>query len=142
MQDVPEGYQRWDDGDAFETLIGPFLCRREADGAFTSLLQTDERHNNNAGTLHGGLIMSFADFSLFVIARDILNGPCVTLSMTCDFVAGVPGGATVIGSGEVTKSTRSLIFVRGDLKVDDTIIAPFSGILKRIKGPGIPAPGQ
>ena len=90
---------------------------------------------NGGGFMHGGMLMSFADYALFVIAHDELRDQhSVTLSCQTDFLAGsAPIGEVVYADGEVTKSTRSLIFVRGQTYVGDTVLTTFTGILKKTK---------
>lgn len=129
-----DGYHVWGDLDPFENLIGPFYMKENGDGTYKSAFVAEaERHCNNGGALHGGLLMSFADFALFAIAKDALDGPCVTVGFNSEFVSAGQAGTLVEASGEIMRATRSLLFVRGQIFSGDTIIMTFSGILKRVK---------
>lgn len=132
---VREGFQTWGDADPFENLIGPFYYRQEADGSFRSAFISKKSHANASGKLHGGLLMSFADFALFTCAKDQLDGIYVTLGFNCEFVSGGPTGALIESTGEVTRATRSLIFARGKIFSGEQTILTFSGILKKVGKP-------
>ena len=73
LQDEGEfaGWSYWE-GDPYETRSGPFYMKREADGSSLSAFRSEERHMNGAGFMHGGCLLTFADFALFAIATDCL----------------------------------------------------------------------
>lgn len=128
------GWWTWSRGaDRFETMAGPFYYRLDERGRAQSAFQPRADHCNVSGALHGGLLMTFADFTLFALAHHELGeASAVTLSCTTDFVsAGLPG-PIVAGEGEVIRATKSLIFVRGALVQTDKPVASFSGILKKL----------
>jgi uncharacterized protein (TIGR00369 family) len=128
------GYRTWGDSDPFEGLIGPLYFKENGDGTYRSAFVAEPRHCNAGKMLHGGLLMSFADFSLFAIAKDVLEGkPCVTVAMNSEFVAAGQAGHLIESTGEVTRATRSLIFVRGKIFSGEQTILSFSGIIKRIR---------
>ncbi|MFM7404029.1 MAG: PaaI family thioesterase [Erythrobacter sp.] len=129
------GWRFWD-GDPFETRSGPFFYRREEDGSYTSAFRTEARHMNGGGFLHGGCLMTFADFSLFAIATDALNGDhAVTLNLAGDFLGPVREGALVQASGEVTRGGGKTIFVRGLIRSDGNPVLSFTGIIRRLPRP-------
>ena len=129
---ISGGYKTWEGGDAFEDLVGPFYFKKLDDGSYHSAFVSEGRHKNGGGMLHGGLLMTFADFALFTIAKDHLEGMSVTLGFNSEFVSAGTAGALIEASGEVTRATRSLIFVRGKIFSGDSIIMTFSGIIKKI----------
>ena len=81
------GYETWDGHDPFEDHAGPFYFRQHPDGRVTSAFEAKPHHCNGGGFLHGGLLLTFADFSLFAIGRSVLQGPSVTLSLNGEFTA-------------------------------------------------------
>jgi len=119
----------------FENHAGPFMMYIDPDGGpHLSAFQSEKRHTNGLGVLHGGLLMAFADYALFVIAHDlIVDTPCVTISCQTDFIRGAEAGGLIFAHGNVTRSTRSLVFIRG-LVCDSSheTLASFSGIIKRV----------
>ena len=128
-----EGYHTWDGGvDPFEDHAGPFYSKTHEDGARTAAFESKPHHCNGGGFLHGGMMMTFADYALFAIAGDVLDGPGVTVSFNSEFIAAVGACEFVEARGEVVRNTRSLIFIRGEVFCGDKVLLPFSGIIKRI----------
>ncbi|GAA4002802.1 PaaI family thioesterase [Sphingomonas humi] len=120
--------------DPFEEHAGPFFFRRADDGSITCAMKVETKHLNGGQFIHGGALMTFADYCLFGIAQDELHaGPAVTATFNGEFVASVPAGAVIVGTGEVIRATRHLIFVRGLMRSDGAPIFAFSGTLKRIR---------
>jgi acyl-coenzyme A thioesterase PaaI-like protein len=78
--------------------------------------------------------MSFADFSLFAIAdvEGVLNGPAVTVSLNGDFCSFASVGDVLECTGQVVKSGKSMLFVRGMVTNKGEPIFPFSGVIKRL----------
>lgn len=131
------GYHQWDDNnlDAYEEHIGPFLLKKGDDEAWTTITKVHPYNVNALGICHGGVLMSFADFTVFATARDNFDDENigVTVSMNCDFISSAMLGDVVIGRGEITRVTRSMIFGRGGLYVGDKCLLTYSAVLKRIK---------
>lgn len=128
------GWSTWSEGaDPYESAIGPFVFRME-NGKARCAFQPTRNHLNGGGAIHGGALMSFADFSLFVIAREALqDARAVTLTFSSEFIG--PGGldALVEARGEVLRETRSVIFVRGLVTQASRPLLAFSGTLKKIR---------
>jgi uncharacterized protein (TIGR00369 family) len=119
--------------DPFEDLCGPFYFREE-NGAVVSAFRADARHLNGAGFLHGGMLMAFADFSLFAIGWRKLQGfDAVTVSLNGDFLAPIRPEVIVTSTGDIVKDGRSLLFVRGVLDATGSAAVSFSGIIKKIR---------
>lgn len=126
------GWRYWQ-GDPYETRSGPFYHRREQDGSYVSAFRAEARHMNGGGFMHGGCLMTFADFALFAIATDVLNGDhAVTLNLSGDFLGSVQQGALVEARGEVTRSGGKTIFVRGLVTGDGQHALSFTGIIRRL----------
>jgi uncharacterized protein (TIGR00369 family) len=126
------GWQYWQ-GDPYETRSGPFYHRREADGSCVSAFRAEARHMNGGGFMHGGCMLTFADFALFAIATDELNGDhAVTLNLAGDFLGAINAGALVEARGEVTRGGGKTIFVRGLVTGDGRPALSFTGIIRRL----------
>jgi uncharacterized protein (TIGR00369 family) len=126
------GWRYWQ-GDPYETRSGPFYHRREEDGSYVSAFRAEARHMNGGGFMHGGCLMTFADFALFAIATDVLNGDhAVTLNLSGDFLGSVQQGALVEARGEVTRGGGKTIFVRGLVTGDGQPALSFTGIIRRL----------
>jgi len=127
------GWSTWGEGsDPYETYIGPFYFRVE-DGTVRCAFEPRPNHLNNSRAIHGGALMSFADFSLFAIAHNALRGArAVTLTCNSEFIGAGALDAVVEASGELLRETRSLVFVRGLVTQAGRPLLAFSGTLKKI----------
>lgn len=131
-------YQSWDGTDPFEDHAGPYYFKRVESGDILCAFEAKPHHCNGGGFLHGGSLMTFADYSLFAIAKDVLHGHGVTVSFNSEFVAAGQAGDLIQSRGKVVKSTGSLIFMRGEVFVEgddgkEHVLLNFSGIIKRLK---------
>lgn len=116
----------------FETHAGPFYYKLGENGATVCAFRTEAKHMNGGNFLHGGAIMTFADFAIFVIARDVLAGThSVTATFNGEFVGAVPQGALVECRGEVVKAGRSMVFVRGMITTGPEPVMSFSAVIKK-----------
>lgn len=128
------GWTTWSQGgDPYETLIGPFYFRSEPDGSARCAFEPKAHHCNGGGSIHGGCLMSFADFSLFAIAHNTLKGAhAVTLTFSSEFVGAGAANELVEARGEVIRDTRTVTFVRGIVTQAARPLLSFSGTLKKI----------
>lgn len=125
------GWRNWGP-DAFEDHNGPFFYRVEEDSVRCAF-RAQARHMNGAGIMHGGCVMTFADYAAFCIAYEALAGEgAVTVSMNTEFVGAGRVGDLVEATGEVVKAGGSMIFVRGKILAADRTLAVFSAVLKKI----------
>lgn len=130
------GWSCYPGGDPFEDLAGPFYFKVDDEGPVCAF-RAERKHLNGGGFLHGGCVMTFADFSLFVIARDAIQGSStVTATFNCELVGTAFEGDLVECRGEVVKPGRSMVFVRGLITSKGEPIASFSSVLKKTKRPG------
>lgn len=128
------GWSTWSEGgDPFETAVGPFCFRLDGERARCAF-QPRPEHLNGGGTIHGGALMSFADFALFCIAHKELRGAvAVTLTCNSEFLSAGGLDGWVEAEGEVLRETRTLIFVRGLVTQTSRPLLAFSGTLKKIE---------
>jgi uncharacterized protein (TIGR00369 family) len=132
---------RMPDTDPFELHAGPFYCRQSADGARQSAFRVTRNQLNCNGVVHGGCLMAFADFALFWIAYDELRAAgAVTASFSSEFLDNARQGDLIVATGEVLRSTRSMIFVRGLISCGSRPLLNFSAILKKSNPRGGVAP--
>ena len=108
------------------------LWSRDDGGNFTVGLLTEEKHcNHYPDTVHGGVLMTFADNALgFGVVRELGGTGCFTASLQTQFASSARIGDFLTCRPEIVRKTRSLVFVRGLLKVDDRVIASADGIWK------------
>jgi len=130
------GWSTWSNGDdPFETAIGPFCFKREGE-ATRCAFEPRREHLNSGGTVHGGVLMGFADFALFAFAHSALRGaPAVTLTFNAEFLSPGRPGAAIEAHGDTLRDTRTLIFIRGLVTQESRPILAFSGTLKKLAAP-------
>jgi acyl-coenzyme A thioesterase PaaI-like protein len=108
--------------------IGFPWSKRTDDGWRYGLLTTAE-HANPQGALHGGILMTFADHGLSLLAWEAAKrAACTTIQLNTHFLAGVRPGDFVELRGEVTRATLGLVFVRGKLSVGERDVVAVDGI--------------
>jgi uncharacterized protein (TIGR00369 family) len=128
------GWSCYPGGDPFEDLAGPFYYRVGDDGRPVCAFRAERRHMNGGGFMHGGCVMTFADFALFVIARDVIDGSrTVTATFNAELVGTAREGDLVECTGEVVKAGRSMVFVRGLISNAGEPVASFSSVLKKTR---------
>jgi len=118
---IPEGFIEAVGRGEFATRNGPFY-EKETDTRIIRAFRPDHRHLNGLGYVHGGMLMSFADSAL---ARAVFYGSRkrgVTLKMNSEFLMPARAGEWVEAHCELVRETRSLAFVRGELKVKNKAI--------------------
>lgn len=126
------GWKSWST-DPFENQSGPFYFREEADGTVRCGFRAEHRHMNGGGFMHGGCMLTFADFCLFAIAhKELEGGHSVTVSLGGEFLGPAHVGDLIECTGEVTKAGKSMVFVRGLIRTGDSPMMSFSGVVKRV----------
>lgn len=126
------GWLRWPGTDPFEDHVGPFFARYDAE-ALVCGFRPEAKNRNGSGNIHGGSLLTFADFSLFMIASAVLpefHG--VTATLNAEFVGAARPGRLLTARGEVVKAGRSMIFVRGLIDDAGEMVMSFSGVIKKI----------
>lgn len=80
------GWSTWAGMDAFEDQTGPFYFKEE-NGVVRSAFRAEARHMNGGGFMHGGCMMTFADYSLFAISwAHLKDVRAVTVSLNGEFL--------------------------------------------------------
>ena len=137
---IPDGYETDPGFDPAEDHIGPFYYR-ETHGGFRCAFVAEPKNCNVNGLVHGGVLMTFADFALCLAATDhYREESCVTVSFNSEFVAAARVGELVECVPRVTSKAGSLAFVTGDLTSGGATVMTFSAVVKRLRASsGAPA---
>lgn len=136
----PEDFTTAPGFDPAEDHIGPFYFLKVDDSDENAVIHQNlfafevaSRHCNEFDSVHGGVLMTFADFALCRAAAEHYQvETCVTVSFACDFLAGASLGSLITCEPRVNKRTGSLAFVSGDLMVNDGIVFSFNSVVKRL----------
>ena len=99
--------------------------------------RAEAKHMNGGGFMHGGCLLTFADYALFCIGEDALRGHrSVTASLNGDFLDGAGVGELIEATGEVMRAGGSMVFIRGLISTGGRTLLSFSGIVKKVRRRG------
>jgi len=134
-------YQVFVPSDPFEDRTGPFYFKIEGDarraGAVHCVLPTEARHANYAGGVHGGAILTFADYALCLVAGRAADGGtnsafAMTVSIAVEFLAAGKVGVPLEADGEPLQVTGRMAFARGRITQQGRLIALWSGVCRHV----------
>ncbi len=120
-------------GPGFSSLVGPIWAKRDGEGWRYAFL-AEEKHENRQGAVHGGMLMTFADHAIGFVAWEAAGRrKCVTMQLENQFLAAVKHGDFVECDTEVVRAAKTVIFLRGVLKVKGRPVMAANGIWKVIE---------
>ncbi|MEM6412189.1 MAG: PaaI family thioesterase [Pseudomonadota bacterium] len=130
------GWKNWPEEPFEHDQAGPFYFRVDDQGPVAAF-RAEQRHMNSGGVVHGGCLMTFADFALFGIAHEEMGEDAygLTVAFTSEFLSGPKPDQYIEARGEVLRAGGSLIFVRGLVTADGTPALNFSGTIKKVRMP-------
>jgi len=132
MSEGLEGYTRTLDG-GFNEFVAEMYSKPLGDGRFHCKFKPEPRHLNGGGVVHGGMLMSFADHVLGqTVWFAIGEKPCTTMSLNCDFVSAGKLDEWIEGTAQITRKTRSIVFVQGELTSGGKTVLAATGLWKII----------
>jgi len=128
------GWTTWKSEEFEHKTAGQFYFRTDETGPVAAF-RAVRKHMNSGGVVHGGCLMTFADFALFALAHEALANDSygLTVAFTSEFLSGAKEGQYMEARGDVLRTGRSLVFVRGLITADGDPCLNFSGTLKRGK---------
>ena len=115
----------------FEAYIGP-VTPVDGDG-FSLGFKIEPHHLNGADMLHGGMMMSFASVVLAGAAREAADSDVEALSVNCDFTGPGKPGDMVTAVAQVTRRTRTIVFLSCDVSVGDRMLMTATGVYRVVK---------
>ncbi|MDE2377690.1 PaaI family thioesterase [Bradyrhizobium sp.] len=126
----PPDFQPFGITDGFIGHNGPYFWRQNPEGGFEFGFQTDDRHGNPNGVLHGGAVLTFLDTILGHAVVHEAKRPCATVSLDSRFIATVPPGAWVGGRATMKKLTRTFAFVDAEAFCGDKLLVTATAIFR------------
>ena len=129
--DVPSNYRHWV-GDKAENYLGPFFFYMDGIHPRTAL-RVVNHHCNAHDSVHGGILMALADYTLCLGANGGESESVVTVSCSNEFTAPAFLGDLIEGRAQVIKRGGSMVFVRCELLVDETVVLMSSAVIKRLR---------
>lgn len=125
---LPPGAQNISRG-GFNLYAGPFW--RLPDGAHRYALLVEPKHMNSSGSLHGGVLMTFADIAMSQTSRAVSGAStCTTVSLTCDFTGPGKLGDVIVARVRVTRQTRTMVFLAAELTCGERTLGVATGLWK------------
>jgi uncharacterized protein (TIGR00369 family) len=113
----------------FGDLVGP-IWRRDAPELRWGIV-VEGKHLNRSGNLHGGMLMTFADQSMAMTARQAIGGKRhATIELNTQFIDAVRLGQFVEAEAKVVRVTRSVVFMEVKMFVEGRIVVSANGIWK------------
>ncbi|WP_395650664.1 PaaI family thioesterase [Brevundimonas sp.] len=126
------GWKTWALKGTFDQTVGPFYFQMSGTGRVRSAFRAEPHHMNAGGRMHGGCLMTFADIALFQTAYNELEGKAgVTIQLDSTFIDGAYVGELVEATGDVVRSGKSLVFVRGQITTGERTLMTYSGIIRK-----------
>ncbi len=129
--DVPAQYRHWP-GDTAEDNIGPFFFHMDGPHPRTAFRPRPE-HANTHGTIHGGILMTFADYTACLGASGGEQESSATISLNTEFVAPAQVGDLLLGEGEVLRRGHAMVFVRVTVRAGERLVLAASAVIKRLR---------
>lgn len=129
---VPAGYTPVFGETGFNKYVGPVW---QSPDRLEFLFDVRDIHLNGGGTLHGGMSMALADIVLGRTVRDELKDAlALTISLNCDLIGPAKLGDRIRGTATITRRTRSIVFISGELAVEGRTILTATGLWKILSG--------
>ena len=92
----------------------------------------EEKHGNNSGLPHGGLVATLLDIAMGSAARFASGFPVTTLDMHVSFIA--VGDDALTAEGRVTRAGGSIVFTEAEARDGKgELVAKSSGVFKTRK---------
>jgi acyl-coenzyme A thioesterase PaaI-like protein len=117
--------------EGFGGYAGP-VARGEDGSGTVFLFDIARQHLNGDDRLHGGMMMSLVSIVMGEVANTTAaaqdGATARPLSVNCDFVSAGEPGERVEGRAEVTRATRSVLFINGELRVGARILMTATGV--------------
>lgn len=121
------------DDDGFIHFVGP-MWHRVVDGINEFAILGQDKHRNRRGVVQGGAVMTLADRSCGMAAREAAGVEALaTVQMDTYFVDAARIGDLMISRPRVLRATKSLIFMSTEVSVNDHVVATAHGVFKTVR---------
>jgi acyl-coenzyme A thioesterase PaaI-like protein len=125
---IPEGFVPLKKVDQATALLG--LFERSEDGHVSFGLLVGPQHCNGGGHCHGGVLATLADLQLGANVFRMIGCGGPTISLTLDYLEGVPMGHWIEGRTELLKRGGRVAFMQCILMMDSRPVVRASGTFR------------
>ena len=109
--------------------LGALWTSKAEDGSWRYALQLDDSHHNAQGFVHGGVLMSFLDHTLSLLAWEASGrAPCSTVQLDTHFLTALKAPVFIELDARILQRGKSVIFMTGTLRNGDTPVANATGV--------------
>tara|TARA_A100001391_G_scaffold48774_7_gene29163 strand:- start:71679 stop:72035 length:357 start_codon:yes stop_codon:yes gene_type:complete len=115
--------------------MGTLLVRRDTPNLARVRMLPEEWHKNQYGVIHGGMVLGLIDIAGFAAAVELTDGKFpggVTIELHNHFVGSGDPALPLDAVTEIVRETGKMLFVRGTVEQEDTVIGTWSSILRKI----------
>ena len=115
----------------FNRYVGPLyrLADAEEGAVKRYAFVAGERHMNGASSVHGGMLMTFLDVAMSRTSRIVTGAKSLsTVSLNCDFVGSGKLGDLIEARIRVTRATRTLVFLSGEVAAGERTLLAGTGL--------------
>lgn len=120
-------------GGSFMRMVGP-LWRKGFGREVRFGLLPEAKHGNHRNIVHGGMLMTLADYGLGSYMAEIVgNQNQVTIQLDVQFNSPAILGEFLEVKTEMTRQTSQLFFLRGLIMSGERVVVSASGIWKSVK---------
>ena len=127
--DPPLGFVQSRTRGPYSTRNGPYFHRVEGE-RFWHGLRVQQRHCNAHGSLHGGMMSSFADGLLETAVSRGTGMRGVTIRMVCDLIGAVDAGAWLEGTAWVSGREDNMAFAEAEAFAGGELVFTASGVFR------------
>jgi uncharacterized protein (TIGR00369 family) len=116
-------------------VMGPMVLRIEGERCRVRMMP-ERRHTNLQDMIHGGTTLGLIDISMFAAMRTLTDNEgarAVTLELSTQFIGAGRGDAPLDSVVEILRETGRMVFMRGQVEQDETLVAAFSGVVRKAK---------
>jgi acyl-coenzyme A thioesterase PaaI-like protein len=126
----PPGFAPLPSRSPFVNRAGEFFVREEDDGSRTVGAWIGDEQANSEGFVHGGFLLTFADFAMTIVTTGI------TLNLSADFLRPARIGDWIEARVIVRKASDTLIFADAIATCGGRALMRISGLFRPFrKGP-------
>ena len=130
VSNVPPGYNILPELNGYAAHSGPYFWSKDADGGLIYGFQSDERHGNPNGVLHGGAIVTFVDTALGHTVLTATGRRCTTVALDNQFVTAIPSGSWIEARVRVRKLSKTLAFLDAEATSAETLLLTATAIFR------------
>lgn len=133
--EIPEGFSEIDRYAPFSKANGPIYERIVDETRIERAFLAANKHLNGANMIHGGMLMAFGDAAMARSVFHLTAKRCVTVKMNSEFLSPAREGDWIVARSEVVRETRTIAYVRGELKTRGHVIFLMDGLFHFINKP-------